>query len=353
MIELRAISIGVFLTACSLCDATSFAQTFQPDEFDDSKVLGYEQCVKCHTQQIEVLKQHPHFNAKTPLHRRPEAIEMARKLGFRSVKRTPLCMQCHYTAQRKENRWKAISGVSCESCHGPSADWIAVHNDYGGPHVTKASETNAHKQQRIATSIERGFRHPSHLYLLARSCFRCHVISHEQLVNVGGHPSRSKGFDFVAWSQGSMRHNFFRSDGQSNMPSKTKRLRVMHLVGRLADMEHTLRATANATERKPYAFQHAGHAFSLRQEIAEIASQLGTPNVVAPGFLEASQIANATKLNLENGAGMLQAANRLSQLNWQLSRNSNGESLDAIDAWLPKSDAFVGQPILRVNPRGN
>ena len=107
------------------------------DSFEAGNVVGYEQCVKCHSQQITVLKQHPHFAAERPLHRRPQAIAMAKKLGFRSVKRAESCVRCHYTPQQKSDRVKAVSGISCESCHGPASQWILGHNDYGGPNVTK------------------------------------------------------------------------------------------------------------------------------------------------------------------------------------------------------------------------
>ena len=81
------------------------------------------------------------------LHKKEEAQAVADRMGIRSIKRGDLCIQCHYTQQEVNGRAKAISGVSCESCHGAAADWMAIHNDYGGPDMTKDQEDHGKPHQ--------------------------------------------------------------------------------------------------------------------------------------------------------------------------------------------------------------
>ncbi|MEM8679653.1 MAG: multiheme c-type cytochrome, partial [Planctomycetota bacterium] len=152
------------------------------DAHDPTKVIGAETCTKCHGAELAVWRQTAHFKTYKELQRHPAATEIAKKMGLRSIKRGDLCIQCHYTLQQQGAREKAIAGVSCESCHGGARDWIAIHNDYGGPTATKESETAEHRELRLKQSIEHGMHNPANLYLIARSCCSCHMVSHEQLV---------------------------------------------------------------------------------------------------------------------------------------------------------------------------
>ena len=82
-----------------------------------------------------------------------ELQEIAKLMGQRSIKRGNLCIDCHYTMQQDEDRTRVISGISCESCHGAAADWLQLHNDYGGPTATRLDETPEHRQQRLESGI--------------------------------------------------------------------------------------------------------------------------------------------------------------------------------------------------------
>ena len=119
------------------------------------------------------------------------ALAIAGKLGFRLIKRDSVCFSCHYTPIVERGQIRVDSGVSCESCHGAGRDWIDVHNDYGGKGFDHASETAEHRAERVARSRELGMRRPSDLYPAAASCFGCHTVPEERLVNVGGHPAGS------------------------------------------------------------------------------------------------------------------------------------------------------------------
>ena len=312
------------------------AGEYQPDRFDINRVVGYEQCQKCHLQQVSVLQQHPHYLGGRSFHRRDDAKAMAKKLGYSSVKRSDLCMKCHYTPKQEGDRVKAVSGVSCESCHGPARDWIQVHNNYG-PLMTKESESPEHRAARIDNSISRGMNPPGHLYSLARACVRCHVINDERLVNEGGHPASSKNFEFVAWSQGNVRHNFLRTDGRWNQPSDIERRRVMYVVGLLAELEASLRATAKAKEKADFAFKHAARSHELRNAAMQLARKTEHPLIQ-----KAAEAGNSAKLKLGNSEEMIAAADSLSRLAWQIANEVDGKSLEGIDSLLPGPAAIMG-----------
>ncbi len=270
---------------------------------------------------------------------------MVRQLGESSVKRAESCVRCHYTPREDKGRVKAVSSISCESCHGPAADWLLVHNDYGGRDVTRQQETFEHRQLRISFAIAQGMRHPSQLYSLARSCYACHIVDDEALVNVAGHPSRSSTFELVAWSQGGVRHNLFRSDGQSNEVSSIERRRVMFVIGVLTDCEYSLRAVGKATERNRYALEHASSVHALRSRIAVIAERTKHPQLEA-----VSRLVAGIKMQLGNGAELQQAADAISKTAWQLAQSLDGMNLAMIDDLLPAEGRFVGVP-LQVEPR--
>ena len=100
---------------------------------DPAKVLSADACVKCHAAEVNVWKNTPHSKTFEQLHRTPEAKQIARRLGVRSIKYDGRCVACHYTQQMDEGRAVTVAGVSCESCHGAATDWLDVHQDYGGP----------------------------------------------------------------------------------------------------------------------------------------------------------------------------------------------------------------------------
>ena len=237
---------------------------------DPTKVLTAESCSKCHEQAVLTWKKTPHSKTFEQLHRNPRAKEICRNLGLKgSIKRNNVCVDCHYTSQAKDDRIRVVSGIGCESCHGAAKDWVDVHSDYGGPTATKFSETTEHRQQRLADSMKAGMRNPRNLYALAQSCLNCHTVPNEKLVNLGGHRAGSD-FELVAWSQGSIRHNFVRSSDGSNAVNSNDTLRVMFVVGKIADLEFSTRATGLATEKSEFGIQTAKRAARIAVELFEI-----------------------------------------------------------------------------------
>ena len=297
---------------------------------DPERIVGYENCQKCHGAEIDVWKKTPHFATFKELHRKPEAKAIAERMGVRSVKRGDLCLQCHYTQQASEGRVRAVSGISCESCHGGARDWLVMHNDYGGPTITKETETPEHRQQRLQESIANGMRNPENPYLVASSCLSCHTVPHEALVNVGAHQAGSEEFELVAWSQGSLRHNFLRSNGTRNAVSSPDRLRVLYLVGKVATLEYSLRAAALATEAQTFGFASGKRVFDTRRHLAELQEQVQHP--LLENILNA---AYGVKLKSNNREALESAADQIAALGRELGATENGSGLGPIDAYLP------------------
>ncbi len=333
-------------TACSVlavCMGTiSTGQSQDPRDaselqihLDPHQVLGFDSCNKCHASEVRVWKQTPHYETFLTLHRNPEAKKIADRLGIASFKNDSECIKCHYTMQSNQGRLEAISGISCESCHGAARNWVDVHNDYGGPGVTRQAETPEHRYQRLGQSIAGGMRNPINVYLVAQSCYRCHTVPNERLVNVGGHVAGSMDFEIVSWSQGTIRHNFVRTDGATNDPSTAERLRLMFVAGMIADLEFSLRATAAATEKAEFGVNSAQRAARAAKRLAAAQKKLQQPlldNIIA--------VFNSVQLRLDNQAELMEAADNINQLGIRFAATVPGAELSAIEPFIPSPDRW-------------
>jgi hypothetical protein len=299
------------------------------------EVVGYQACEKCHAAEISVWKETPHYATFMTLHRRPEANQIASKLGISSFKNDSACTKCHYTMQSHPSGLEAISGVSCESCHGAAKNWLEVHNDYGGPGVTRDSESRVHRVERLRNSIAGGMRNPINVYLVAQSCYRCHTVPDERLVNVGGHNAGSMDFEIVSWSQGMVRHNFVRSDGKSNDSSNPNRLRQMFVSGMIADLEFSLRATASATEKASFGINAAKRSDRAAKRLAAAQSKLHQPLLD-----EILAVYRSVELKLNNRQQLTEAADSIASLGVRFAATVAGDSLEPIEAFIPKSDRW-------------
>ncbi len=302
---------------------------------DPAKMLGADSCTKCHKGEMEVWMQHPHAKTFEELHRKPEAKAIAERMGEKSIKRSKLCVDCHYTLQGPEGHEKAIAGVSCESCHGASRDWIKLHNDYGGPNITKQMETPEHRQQRLQQSIAHGMHNPVNLYLIAQHCYSCHTVPSQELVNHGKHKAGTTDFELVAWSQGKTRHNFLQSDGKANAVSPPERLRVMYVVGTLVDLEYSLRATAKATEKAEFGFTSAKRVVAMKKRLMEIQALIHDPHVE-----QALLAVTAVKLKINNEQELSEAADAISVAAQAFATKADGSTLSALDEMLPKPGEY-------------
>ena len=297
---------------------------------DPHKVIGVQGCEKCHLAEIQTWKRTPHNDTFLTLHRKPEAQKIADKLGIANFKSDSNCIQCHYTMGQVENRLEAIAGVSCESCHGAAKDWVAVHNDYGGPNVTRAQESPDHRNVRLAASIQLGMRNPVNVYLVAQSCYRCHTVPDEKLVNIGGHIAGSLDFELVSWSQGTVRHNFVRTDGKTNAEEAPARLRTLFVAGMIADLEFSLRATSQATEKSTFGFTSAQRTARSIERLKSAQAKLNHPILA-----ESINVAESVALKLNNREQLEQAANKINEMGVRFGATVTGEELVAIDSFVP------------------
>ena len=302
---------------------------------DPNKVLTVEACVKCHPSEVAVWKATPHSLTFEQLHRMPEAKEIASKMGVRSIKYDNRCVACHYTQQNDQGNPVAVSGISCESCHGAARDWVDIHHNYGGEGVTRESETAQHRQLRVANSIKAGMRNPDNVYLMAQSCYRCHTVQDEQLVNVGGHNAGSLDFEFVSWSQGLIRHNFVRSNGQVNDPSPKTRIRVMFVAGMIADLEASLRATAKATQKAEFGINAAKRSARAAARLKSVSEKISSPYVD-----KVLDVYSRIKLQLNNEKQLTAAADIIAVLGFEFAKSTDGESMQALDGFVPPSDRW-------------
>ena len=319
---------GSFLSPCS---ATPI----------ESKVIGSESCGECHSTAVDAWKKTHHYKTFEELHRRPEAREIAEKLGIRRIKSEGLCVQCHYTAKQEEPDLKPaiVAGVSCESCHGAARDWLDIHNDYGEG-VTEASEESPeHKAMRLQKSVEAGMILSSNIYDVASNCFSCHLVPEEQLVNVGGHSAGSAGFELVSWMHGEVRHNFFRTKGESNADNPIERKRLLFVVGIILDLENSLRGTAIAKEKATYGVTMAQRANKMRKKLGQV-------NQIAPVDEVASilEIANSVQLKLNNEAELSTAADKIAVLGRKFAANCDPSALAALDPYVPTPEKYRGTP---------
>ncbi|WP_153555292.1 cytochrome c family protein [Roseimaritima sediminicola] len=305
---------------------------------DPHRVMGSQTCVKCHASEVAVWQQTPHAQTFEQLHRRPEARQIAARLGVQSIKYDGRCVDCHYTQQADPSdphEITAIAGVSCESCHGPARDWLDVHHDYGGEHVTRQSEPAAHREQRLRESVRLGMRNPVNLYLMAQSCYRCHTVGDEELVNVGGHNTGSLDFEMVSWSQGMVRHNFVRSDGKTNAASSRERLRVMFVAGMIADLESSLRAVASATVKDTYGLTVAKRADRAARRLKSAQAKLAHPRLA-----EVLGVYDNVQLKLNNSEPLRKAADQIAAIGYAFADESQGTELAAIDRFVPPPEKY-------------
>jgi hypothetical protein len=319
------------------CNASALADEVKvgPMVPNPAKTIGADQCAKCHQQEVQQWMKTPHFATFDSLHRTPAAKQIADRLGERSIKRSPICTQCHYTEQDEGGRARITAGVSCESCHGGAADWIAIHADFGGEGITRQTETSEHRQQRLKESIARGMNNPHNIYLIARQCYDCHTVPNERLVNEGGHLAGSAEFELVAWSQGMVRHNFVRTGGTANATLTPAELRVMHVVGVMADLEYSLRATAAATQKAAFGVTSATRAARMKRQLYEIQKLVNDP------LIQTALDAVATvELRLGNAEAILKSADEVGKAAYEFAAEANGEHLVAIDPLLPTPDKY-------------
>ena len=248
---------GVVQNAASVVHATSAVAQAPVDK---TKVVGHQKCAECHKSEVAAWTKSPHGSKSFQMLSSTKAPEYAKAMGITGPLAASICGDCHATKTASV----AIQGVSCESCHGASgpagSGWLAVHSDFGNAEKDRAKETKDHHAARVAACAKLGMNRSADIYAIAHNCLSCHTVTNEKLVNAG-HPT-SKQFELVQWAQGSVRHNF-QLDQKVNAVSPSlwldplhhgegrtveNRKKLMYVVGKLVDLEISLRSRAKASD---------------------------------------------------------------------------------------------------------
>ena len=160
------------------------AQTNSPS--DQPKFLGSQSCSasSCHGGAGEKSKQYTIWSTHDFHHARPYAtLETARSerlaevLKIGNPAQSARCTVCHapfatVSAERLGHDVSVTEGISCETCHGPSENWIRSH--------TRPDYTHA---DRVAA----GMRDLDNLYVRANTCVACHQNIDPE-IRAAGHP---------------------------------------------------------------------------------------------------------------------------------------------------------------------
>ena len=300
--------------------------------FDPKAIVGVSECTECHTHSGAVWEQTVHHGTITDMPRTEKGREIAKKMGIRRIKSESLCLDSHATSHWEDEKLKPSSGVSCESCHGAGMGWVKLHGEFSGKE--EGQETAEEIARRWKASEAAGMLRPTMIADIARNCVSCHVVPHENLVNVGGHPAGSD-FELVAWSQGSIRHNNFYTKGKENKVASIERQRLLYAVGILAEMELLLKAVGTAEGMGDYAKANARRVSALRKKLAAAAKATQQSDLV-----KALEAVGSLKLSLKNQPAILEAAAAITISLDNLAATSNGEDLAGLDSMLPKAEDY-------------
>jgi hypothetical protein len=178
-------------------------------------------------------------------------------------------------------------------------------------------------------------RNPRNPYRLAQSCYECHTVPDEELVNIGGHPAGSLDFELVSWSQGMVHHNFSSGDNQVNQPSSPERLRVLFAAGIIADLEFSLRATAAATKKETYAVTVAQRASRSGARLKSAAEKTQHPLLQ-----KASELFATVTLKLNHAEQLTLVADQIGAIGIELGNSESGANLRALDSFIPAKERW-------------
>ncbi|MAS97205.1 MAG: hypothetical protein CMO55_28780 [Verrucomicrobiales bacterium] len=293
-------------------------------------IVGSKECIECHESEVEAWHRTEHYFNKD-LHKDEKAIEIAQKMGITSpamIQKSALCTQCHFTVQQVGTApAQVISGVSCESCHGGAKDWLDIHN-------AKDRREGEDSSAQIASATEKGMLYPHEIDKVAANCFSCHIVTNEDLVNIGGHPAGSDDFELVSWLKGEVRHNFFDSKGAKNAETPIERQRVQFVIGKMLEMEYSLRGLARAS-KSDYGNAMGRRCVSTRKQIEALVELLGDNAGALGPMLEKISVPGLLKFG--NTDALQEAADAVEAAAGEFEEAHDGSQLGSVDPIIPDS----------------
>lgn len=217
--------------------ATATSTTPATERFQ-GKFLGNAKCIGCHDAEKGVWENTKHKNSVN-LRRNGNKPEVKAILAaVNSTARNPfeeqICLKCHFTVITDEP--KTPLGVSCESCHGAASDWIEIHNS--------GKDDKAKHVQQMNAARDKGMINSGMKQELVQNCFGCHNYDRMDAGTVAkmvgaGHPAFA--FEFVAFSQGTVRHRFYPPDRNNNSEMAPAELSRWYVIGQGAQLVSSAR----------------------------------------------------------------------------------------------------------------
>ncbi|MEO1088703.1 MAG: multiheme c-type cytochrome, partial [Acidobacteriota bacterium] len=111
------------------------------------------------------------------------------------VRGDSICMDCHGSFESGRETRKVQDGVSCQSCHGPAADYVEIHQE--------GDESLGRERTGYQKAIKVGMKDLYERTVRVKNCASCHYITDPRLIS-SGHPT---GVDFdVAAGLEKIRH---------------------------------------------------------------------------------------------------------------------------------------------------
>ena len=318
-------------------------------------------CKKCHPSEVSSWMKTTHFQSADLRLFTTDAntLKYAAALGIAKdeLTSTAVCASCHGTQAIRDGQTVLLGGVSCEKCHGASGGhdgWLNRHQSYDDSQVIpRTAETEAHRQARVDDCQRSGMIRSENLYALAKVCYSCHLVNNEKLITAGH--KLAGAFDFVSWSEGEVRHNFFMNRNENAAAptlwqettgnSAINRRRLKLVAGTLAQLEMGLRCRAE-TSNPVLIPQIGGMIASANGKMIQInvVSQIDEVgdaiNVVTP--LMATLFVSSPQDKERYTA----AAERITEIANRFLTNHDGQNLSGLDAMLQVVKPHYSQQFL-------
>ena len=310
-------------------------------------IVGAGECGRCHAVELQAWQKTQHFRTYRDLPSSPAAEDIANRLDIFDITEEAACLKCHFTMRMEEpmSLSKAVSGISCEMCHGPAKGWMDLHNNLGDWKEMKDREPEEHRKSRLKAAYEQGMKPLAGTYDFVASCYACHTVPNERLVNVGGHKAGSD-FEIVAWYQGEVSHNFLASEVH-NAQRPRDHLQLMYIVGRMLDLEHGFRGLAQATSNETYGKAMVTRIQKARNHLTDIIradERLHKERLDLPE-LKALIDQVPTHFMFNNQEAYLAVAEQIRQTAKALSERLEGDkaALQRVDRLVPLSKDYKGK----------
>lgn len=343
-----AILVATLATALGIALQAEIGRADSSDGFAPEMYIGPEgkvddnsRCIDCHSLEFKAWQRTHHHDSQNAGDS-DLAFELTFELDLAEMREVELCSRCHFTRVPVAGQTH-FYGVSCESCHGPARDWGPSHHQ-----VWDELEGVASREEHLQLLVSSHMIRPQRLYDLAQNCFECHIMAREEqeisvetLVNTktaeGQHPASSPGFELLAWSQGEIRHNFRKPDNSEDPANPdTEHQHALYVVGKLLDLEYSLRALSQATDpdgRFYGSLRHRvlGDAGALAS-LAAIREALAADHPVATRIATIEAAVSAELIAVDQGEALLAAAELIrSEVEPLFNGQLEGWSLEALE----------------------